>query len=218
MGPPRPPLAAPRLATLRLGAMLLGAALPSGCARTSAPVTIAQALAELQRELGAAGAVSAVGSDPARFAAAARAAQCAGRQADPEVPLLAHDLTVDLTGSFTATGGFTVGSSVVGTSLNLGATRGQTQELVLPLSFVALSEVPAIAAAQRLAPLATLPPADRAAETAPILQDRDRLRMLIDGLIASWTPAVCGTQAAPSGLFHPSLRPGSGAGSAGGVS
>ena len=185
-------------------------AMLSGCAPASAPVTINQALGELQRELAAAGAVSAVGSDPARFAGAARAAQCAAQQADPEVPLLAHDLTVDLTGSFTAAGGFTVGSSVVGASLNASGTRGQTQELVLPLSFVALSEVPTIVTAQRLAPLAALPAADRHAETTAILRDRDGLRARVDALIAGWTPAGCGPQA-PSGggggLFQPNLRP-----------
>ncbi len=190
---------------MRLG--WAGALALSGCAPASAPITIGQALGELQRELGAAGAVSAVGSDPARFAAAARAAQCAAMQADPEVPLLAHDLTVDLTGSFSATGGFTVGSSVVGASLNAAATRGQTQELVLPLTFVALSEVPAIAAAQRLAPLAGLPAADRTAETRAILRDRNDLRGRTDGLIASWSPAVCGPHPPTGGLFHPNLRP-----------
>lgn len=186
--------------------LCLGTALLAGCAPASAPVTIGQALTELQRELGDAGAVSAVGSDPARFAAAARAAQCAARQADPEVPLLAHDLTVDLTGSFTATGGFSIGSAAVGSALNAGVTRGKTQELVLPLSFVALSEVPAIVATQRLAPLAALPAANRTVETRAILRDRDALRTRIGDLIAGWTPALCTGSPAGPGLFHPNLR------------
>lgn len=188
-----------------VGGPFLACLLLSGCARTSAPVTIAQALQEVQRELAGAGAISAVGSDPARFAAAARAAQCTAQQADPEVPLMAHDLTVDLTGSFSATGGFTVGSAAIGASLTGSATRGQSQELVLPLSFVALSELPAAVAAQRLAPLAALPPADRRAQTTLILADRNRLRARIAGLIASWSPATCpGTP--PGGLFHPNLH------------
>lgn len=177
--------------------VLLLALLPGGCARSSAPVTIGQALGEVQRELGAAGAVSAVGADPARFAAAAHAAQCAAQQADPEVPLLAHDLSLDLTGSFSATGGFTVGSAVVGLGATASATRGQTQEIVLPLSFVALSEVPAMVASQRLAPLAALPQRDRLAETRPILAERDALRARIGVLIRSWTPASCGLAPAP---------------------
>ena len=185
---------------------MLACLLLSGCARASAPITIAQALQEVQHELAGAGAVSAVGSNPTRFAAAARAAQCAAQQANPEVPLMAHDLTLDLTGSFSATGGFTVGSAVVGLAVTASGTRGQTQELVLPLSFVALSEVPAAVAAQRLAPLAALPDADRKTETALILADRDALRARIAALVAGWTPSVC--EAAPSGtLFHPNLRP-----------
>jgi hypothetical protein len=186
---------------------LLAVLLLAGCARSSAPVTIGQALGEVQRELGAAGAVSAVGTDPVRFAAAAHTAQCAARQADPEVPLLAHDLTLDLTGSFSATGGFTVGSAVVGLGVTGAATRGQTQEIALPLSFVALSEVPAMMAAQRLAPLATLPERDRRAETRPILAERDRLRVRIHALIASWSPASCSGMPAPAPVvFQPNTR------------
>ena len=197
--------AIPGLLSRLLMALLSGAPL-AGCARSSAPVTIRQALAEVQRELAAAGAVSAVGADPARFAAAARAAQCAAQQADPEVPLLAHDLSLDLTGSFSATGGFTVGSAVVGLGATASATRGQTQEIVLPLSFVALSEVPAMVASERLAPLAALPQRDRSAETRPILAERDALRARIRTLIRSWTPALCGAPPAPA-VLEPNARP-----------
>lgn len=188
------------------GRILSTGLLLAGCARASAPITIGQALAELQRELQAAGAVSAVGSDPARFAQQVLAAQCAAQEADPEVPVLAHDLTVDLSGSFSATGGFTVGSTVVGTGITASATRGQTQQLTLPLSFVALSEVPAAVAAQRLVPLAALPEASRRMEVTRVLAGRNALRVRIDRLIASWTPASCRGAAAPGGLFHPSLR------------
>ena len=183
----------------------------AGCAQQSRPVTVTQALQSLQRQLADAGTVSAVGSDPPRFAAAARAAQCAAGQADPEIPLLAHDLTLDLTGSFSATGGFTIGSAVVGVSLTGNATRGQTQELVLPITFVALSELPATVAGQRLTPLAALPAADRRTETARILQDRDDLRTRIARLIADWTPQSCGdgrSTRSPPGPFQPNARPG----------
>ncbi|WP_419730828.1 hypothetical protein [Lichenicola sp.] len=183
----------------------------AGCAQQSDPVTVAQALQSLQRELADAGAVSAVGSAPVQFAAAARSAQCAAGRADPEIPLLAHDLTLDLSGSFSATGGFTIGTAVVGTSLIGNATRGQTQELVLPISFVALSELPAFVAEQRLAPLAALPDADRRMETARVLLDRDGLRARVAALIASWSPRLCPatrTERQPSpGLFQPNARP-----------
>lgn len=188
----------------RLGG-LAAIALLAGCARQSQPVSIGQALQSLQKELQAAGAISAVGSDPAQFAAAAHAAQCAAGRADPEVPLMAHDLTLDLTGSFSATGGFTVGSAVIGLSGTASATRGQTQELALPLTFVALSEVPAAVAAQRLAPLAGLPAADRANETRRIVRDRNALRARIDGLIRGWSGTDC-AGAPPAGPIHPNLR------------
>lgn len=194
-----------------LGSILVSVLL-TGCAQQSRPVGVGQALQSLQRQLADAGTVSAVGSDPDRFAAAARAAQCAAGQADPEIPLLAHDLTLDLTGSFSATGGFTIGSAVVGLSLTGNATRGQTQELVLPITFVALSELPASVAGQRLAPLAALPDADRRTEVARVIEDRDSLRSRISALIAGWTPQLCvkgRPNGPPAGPFQPNARPAS---------
>lgn len=85
----------------------------------------------------------------------------------------------------------------------------------MPLTSVALSEVPAAVAAQRLAPLANLPAADRAAETRRVLRDRNRLRTRIAALIRSRSPATCsGTGAIPSpgialpqpGPFQPNAR------------
>jgi hypothetical protein len=189
----------------RAAGIALVALLMSGCAQPSAPITIAQALRELQRQLIEAGAVSAVGSDPARFAATVRAAQCAASQADPEVPLLAHELSIGLSGSFTATGGFSVGPSPLVTSLTGSGSRTQGQQITLPLSFVAVSEIPAVSTAQRLAALSGLPDADRKAQTASILADREALRARIGVLIAGWSRAAC-RDGQPAGLFHPDAR------------
>ena len=137
------------------------AAMLAGCAAPSRPITIAAALHELQGQLRAAGAVSATGATPAEFAAAVRAAQCEARAADPEVPVLAGEVTIDLTGSFTVNGGFAVGPAITGGppfGLSGSLARGQTQQLTLPLSFAALSELPDVSAARRLALFAALPP------------------------------------------------------------
>ena len=80
------------------------------------------------------------------------------------------------------------------------------RSIVLPLSFVALSEVPAMVASERLAPLAALPQRDRTAETRPILAERDALRTRIRTLIRSWTPALCGAAPAPA-VLEPNARP-----------
>jgi len=192
--------------TTRLGLLLL---LPlAACAQASRPVTIKTALGELQRQLQEAGAISAVGADPERFAVAVRHAQCAAGTANPEVPLLQHDLTVDLSGSFSATGGFSVGNAVLGSGTSFGLTRGQTQQLTLPLTFVALSEIPDYSAAQRLEPLAALPKAVQAPEVRAIVRERDALRGRIDALIEGWAPGQCrsnGTQVPvlqPNALGH----------------
>lgn len=196
--------ARPHNAHRALPALLLLPAL-GGCVRASAPITIAQALRELQQQLLDAGAVSAVGTDPARFAASVHGAQCASGQADPEVPLLSHELEISLSGSFTASGGFSVGPTLPVSFITGSGSRTQGQQITLPLSFVALSEVPAQSAAQRLAALSALPQAQQKQQAAPILADRDALRARIDALIAGWTPSSC-TGTAPPGLLHPNLR------------
>jgi len=189
---------------------LMGAMLMAGCAAQSRPVTIAEALHELQSQLQAAGAVSATGAGPVRFAAAARAAQCAGGTANPEVPILLHEITIDLTGSFTANGGFAVGPAITGGppfGLSASLVRGQTQGVTLPLTFAALSELPDVVAAQRATLFAGLPEATRTTGMSSVVAERDSLRRQTQGLIAHFDPAACIRKTSePAGLFHPMTR------------
>ncbi len=173
---------------------LVGGMLLTGCATQSQPVTIAKALNELQGQLQAAGAVSATGAGPARFAAAARSAQCEAHTANPGVPILAHEITINLTGTFTANGGFAVGPSITGGppfGLSASVARGQTQQLTLPLTFASLSELPDVMAAQRAALFTGLPAAARAIEMRRVLGERDALRRQTAALITGFDPAFC---------------------------
>ena len=173
-------------------ALLLLLPLLAGCEAASRPVTIGDALDQLQKQLRDAGAISPTVADPSQFAAAARNEQCAAGNADPEVPLLSKDITVTLSGSFTATGGFSVGDAALGTGLTTSATRGQTQQLTLPLTFVALSNLPeAIEAAQLAMIPAVAPPAQRRDAIATARRKREVLSARIGPLVASWTPASC---------------------------
>ena len=180
-------------------------ALLAGCTAAPPSITIAQALHALQTQLQAAGAVSATGAGPVRFAIAARAAQCEAGIANPEVPILAHEITIGLTGSFTANGGFAVGPAITGGppfGLSGSLTRGETQELTLPLSFSALSELPDVVVAQRAALLTGLPAGERARESRRLLAERDALRRQIGTLIAHFDAKSC-DGAAAGGVFHP---------------
>ncbi len=185
-------------------------AMLAGCAAPARPITIAAALHELQGQLRAAGAISAAAAAPSAFAAAVRAAQCEARTADPEVPVLAGEITIDLTGSFTVNGGFAVGPAITGGppfGLSSSLTRGQTQQLTLPLSFAALSELPDVSAARRLALFSALPQAARARETRRVVAQRDALRARTRRLIAGFDPRACdGAKARPAGPFHPLTR------------
>ncbi len=171
---------------------LLAAAGLAGCEAASRPITIAQALDQLQKQLRNAGAINPNVADTDQLAAAARAEQCAALSADPEVPLLSKDITVTLSGSFTATGGFTVGNAALGSGLTTSATRGQTQELTLPLTFVALTNLADTIEADQLATLsASMPAAQRRTAAANARRSRNELAARIETLVQSWTPALC---------------------------
>ena len=189
------------------GLALAALALLAGCAAQSRPVTIATALHELQSQLQAAGAVSATGAGPVRFAQAAHAAQCEAGTANPEVPILAREITIDLTGTFTANGGFAVGPSITGGppfGLSSSVTRGQTQGLTLPLTFAALSELPDVVAAQRAVLFSGLPAAARNTGMRHVLAERDGLRTQTQALIAGFDPRACPQAASrPAGPWSP---------------
>ncbi len=198
-------------AGLRAGGAALALAV-SACAAPSRPVTVAAALHELQAQLQAAGAVSATGAGPVRFAAAARAAQCEARSANPVVPILTREITVDLTGSFTATGGFAVGPSATGGppfGLTGGLSRGQTQALTLPLTFAALSELPDVVAAQRATLFTALPDAARRTALRHVLAERDSLRAQVRAAIDAYDPARCAPPPRPNpdGTQRPGALP-----------
>ncbi|WP_428391404.1 hypothetical protein [Lichenicoccus sp.] len=177
----------------RAGA-LAALGLLAGCAAPSRPVTIADALRTLQTQLLEAGALSARAATPAQFARAVRGAQCAANNADPEVPIIAGEITVALTGSFTSNGGFAVGPAITGGppfGLSGSFARTQGQGLTLPLSFAALSSLPDVVAQSRLALFTELPPHAKAAEIRRALVARDRLRLRVRGLITSFRSAQC---------------------------
>ena len=185
---------------------ILALAMLSGCAAQSKPVTIAQALDALRSQLRSAGAINAGVASPAQFARSVRDAQCESGSADPEVPILAHEITIDLTGTFTANGGFAVGPAITGGppfGLSGSLTRGQSQGLTLPLTFAALSALPDVMASQRLALFAGLPASAKAAGARVVLADRDVLRRRIRLLIRRFDPAKCVVTSGDTGVFHP---------------
>ncbi|MBF0892228.1 hypothetical protein HKD28_12535 [Gluconobacter sp. LMG 1744] len=123
----------------------------SGCSAGSfAPVTISQAIAGVQADLTKAGVVSVSGvqhwtaNQAARFDANVRALQCAQNTSDPVVAMIAGPVTMDLSGTFSQSGSFSVSTSsftpVFGLQADASRTKGQT--LSLPVQFVPLSALP----------------------------------------------------------------------------
>ena len=115
-----------------------------------APVTISQAIAGVQADLTKAGVVSVSGvqtwtaDQAARFDANVRALQCAQHTSDPVVAMIAGPVTMDLSGSFSQSGQFSVSASsampVFGLQADASRTKGQT--LNVPVQFVPFSALP----------------------------------------------------------------------------
>ncbi|KXV65710.1 hypothetical protein AD950_04260 [Gluconobacter oxydans] len=123
----------------------------SACSAGSvAPVTISQAIAGVQADLTKAGVVSVSGvqtwtaDQAARFDANVRALQCAQHTSDPVVAMIAGPVTMDLSGSFSQSGSFSVSAAsampVFGLQADTSRTKGQT--LNVPVQFVPLSALP----------------------------------------------------------------------------
>ena len=112
-----------------------------------APVTISQAIAGVQADLTTAGVVSVSGvqtwtaDQAARFDANVRALQCAQQTSDPVVAMIAGPVTMDLSGTFSQSGSFSVSASsalpVFGLQADASRTKGQTMNV--PVQFVPLS-------------------------------------------------------------------------------
>ncbi|WP_215745189.1 hypothetical protein [Gluconobacter sp. P1C6_b] len=120
----------------------------SACSTGSvAPVTISQAIAGVQSDLTQAGVVSVSGvqhwtaDQAARFDANVRALQCAQQTSDPVVAMIAGPVTMNLSGTFSQSGSFSVSASsavpVFGLQADASRTKGQT--LNVPVQFVPLS-------------------------------------------------------------------------------
>ena len=123
----------------------------SGCSFTnSAQTSISAVLAGVQEDLTKAGVVSASDvqgwseEQAARFDANVRALQCAQRNVDPVVALVSGPVAMQLNGSLTQSGSFSVSAltSVPVLGITAEASRSKTQQLSLPVQFVPLSALP----------------------------------------------------------------------------
>lgn len=132
--------------------LLLCLALSACSAGTNAPTTISAAIAGIQSDLTKAGVVSVSdvqhwsATQMSTFDANVRALQCAQKTSDPVVAMIAGPVTMNLTGSFTQSGSFSVSASASSFTpvfgLQADASRTHAQTLSLPVQFVPLSALP----------------------------------------------------------------------------
>ncbi|GAB6968535.1 hypothetical protein JCM25156A_25730 [Komagataeibacter kakiaceti JCM 25156] len=176
----------------------------AGCALQPGPVhtTIPQAMAGIQSSLAQAGVVSVshagdwTAEQNARFMQAVRAAQCEQHTPDPVVGTIAGDVTLQLSGSFTQGGQFSVGAITTaptfGVQGDANRTRGQT--LSLPVAYAPLSSMPDVEMSRQIGyETEILAQNDdaRHAEAARLLSDRAELQGRVRAMIEGWKPGEC---------------------------
>ena len=180
----------------------------SACSAGSvSPVTISQAIAGVQADLTKAGVVSVSGvqhwtaDQAARFDANVRALQCAQNTSDPVVAMIAGPVTMDLSGTFSQSGSFSVSASsalpVFGLQTDASRTKGQTMNV--PVQFVPLSALADAEAGREVGYAGALLVQNdqvRQAVAARIEADRMALAADIGSLIRKYA-ASC-----PTGLGH----------------
>ncbi|GCE82543.1 hypothetical protein [Komagataeibacter diospyri] len=202
-----------------LMSMLAVAACLSGCTHDRAvQTTIPAAMAGIQSSLAQAGAVSVSHADDwtvqqsAEFARTVRAAQCAQHAADPVIGTITGDVTLQLAGSFTNGGTFSVGALTTAPTIGLvaDASRTNSQQVSLPLSYAPLSSLPDVEMGRQMGYETALfgqNDSVRQGEAQRLMTDRDTLRQTIRDLIQSWDATRCASS--PPVTPFVSLRRGS---------
>lgn len=188
-----------------LPAIMLACIVPLGACTHAGRVqtTVPAAMAALQSTLAQAGVVSIshagewTSGQAARFARNVRAAQCSQQAADPVVGTISGDITLQLSGNFTHGGQFTVGALTTAPTLGLNAdaSRTDTQQISLPVSYAPLSSLPDVEMARQMGYETALFGQNdiiRHDEARRLIHDRETLRQAATGLIRSWQPHDCG--------------------------
>lgn len=194
---------------LRAAACLLGL---SACAHPP-PVqtTIPDAMAGIQASLSRAGAVSVshagdwTPDQVTRFRQAVRAAQCSQGMADPVIGTVVGNVTLELSGSFTQGGQFTVGAVTTAPTVGIGgsASRTRGQQISLPVAYAPLSSLPDVEMSRQIGyETAMLAQNDdvRSAEAIRLITNREELRDRIQTMIENWGQKNC-MGAAPTAPF-----------------
>lgn len=183
-------------------------ALSACSAGSAAPVTISQAIAGVQADLTKAGVVSVSGvqswtaDQAARFDDNVRALQCGQHTSDPVVAMVAGPVTMDLSGTFSQSGSFSVSaaSSMPVFGLQADASRTKAQTLNVPVQFVPLSALPDAEMARQVGYAGALLGQNdvvRQGMAGRLEADRSALAVHVALLIAGYG-VLC-----PSGSSHP---------------
>lgn len=141
-----------------MGALLVQGCVPALKPDESTPVGLADALHVLQDQLQGAAPVTLgtidTNAGKEEFAKAAKQAQCADKIANPLMPVITGAISVALQGSITkASAGTLTASLTPSGAYQYTVTRGQQQQVTVPLTFVPLSGIPNFYLGQNLANL-----------------------------------------------------------------
>ncbi|MEG3347615.1 hypothetical protein [Novacetimonas sp. GS1] len=184
-------------------ALLAGLLALSACvSQPRVQTTIPAAMAGIQSSLAQAGAVSVshaadwTPGQAARFERDVRAAQCSQRTSDPVIGTIAGNVTLELSGSFTQSGQFTVGAITTAPTVGLqgSASRTRTQQVSLPVAYAPLSSLPDVEMSRQVGYETELLAQNddaRHQEAARLIADRRALRDRVGKLVENWSVGQC---------------------------
>ncbi|MCW4589062.1 hypothetical protein NO263_00385 [Gluconacetobacter entanii] len=183
--------------------LLAGLLALSACAsQPRVQTTIPGAMAGIQASLAQAGAVSVshaadwTPEQTARFERDVRAAQCSQRTSDPVIGTIAGNVTLELSGSFTQSGQFTVGAITTAPTVGVqgSASRTRMQQVSLPVAYAPLSSLPDVEMSRQVGYEAEMLAQNddaRHQEAARLVADRQALRDRVMELVRNWDEEQC---------------------------
>lgn len=133
----------------------------------------------------------------AKFQNSVVEAQCQQRSSDPLIPTFINPITLNLTGSFTASGNFQISTTALalpGIGLNGNDAHTKAQSVSVAVSIAPLSSLPDIeeqVAVNRAGALLAQNDRNRDAVSQAIISEKTAFSSYIQTLIQGWSPALC---------------------------
>lgn len=184
---------------------LIGILMFGGCTGVPATMSLNQAILTIQKDMISAKTIPVANygtwapDQKMRFELGVQTAQCTQNTSDPIIPTIAGNVTLDLQGTFSKTGSFSVSGAatgIPGISLGGSTTQSKGQGINVPVAFAQLSALPSVETAISVTRVGTLLSQQgtlRDSVGNQIVEEQTQFSQYINGLIKGFDKASCPT-------------------------